>query len=114
MSDDTGKTDVWEHRIWVISGDDDLGYYTEGKAKGYGWFCFEVMSKGELVKELHEELGFTTKAIDEAIERAKSVPEHDHDQCIINFGIASLREGCDWVGHAEAISEQGFCPVCQH
>lgn len=113
------------HEIWVISGDDSTGYYTEGhsmKLKQQDpspWFCFDTETIPEMVQILHDDLGFSTEEIDKALQVAdldfgNQENSIDHDLCLVNFGIATLREGCDWVGHWEAYSEHGYCPVCQH
>lgn len=114
------------HQIDELSGDPSTGYYAEGHSRklyeveGNSWFCFEVMDFGEMTMKLHDDLGFTPEQVDMALQEtqdrlnAVNEPTHDHDRCIVNFGIASLREGCNWEGHAAAISEAGYCSVCQH
>ncbi|MFN2347609.1 MAG: hypothetical protein ABR616_18090 [Dermatophilaceae bacterium] len=46
--------------------------------------------------------------------------DHDHAQCAriyvseVGDFIFSLRDGCSWPGHGDALGEHGYCPVCQH
>jgi len=46
---------------------------------------------------------------------------HDHASCraiyvpaLADEPVFSLRTGCDWEGHDDALAEYGWCPVCQH
>lgn len=49
------------------------------------------------------------------------VDKHERGTCacvsrrVDGIVIKSLPESeCDWEGHARAVDEAGFCPVCQH